>query len=45
MLLSKACFLHYFRAVIKRPAFNSSAIMSHVMKTKKEGRSDGTLIE
>ena len=33
-ILRKVCFLHYFRAALKRLAFNSSAITCYLMKTK-----------
>ena len=33
-ILRKACFFQYFRAALKRSAFNSSSIMCYVMKMK-----------
>ena len=33
-MLRKACFLYYFRAALKRLAFNLSAMMFYIMKTK-----------
>ena len=33
--MRKASFLYYFRAALKRLAFNSSAIICYVMKSKK----------
>ena len=35
-ILRKACFLYYLRAALKKLAFNSSAIICYVMKTKNK---------
>ena len=34
-VLRQVCFLYYFKAALKRLAFNSSAIMCYVMKKRK----------